>query len=361
MNHNKQYAYDHPPLSFDFRQSVDRFFVEEVPLYDFTGKGNHLILKIEKSDMSTWKLITVLAKAADISDKEIGYAGLKDKSATTIQYFSLPKQAQKTLMKNLTTPRVKILESVLNKSPLKIGHLKGNRFKIILHHIEEKDAKRFDAIGKKMMSEGIPNYYGYQRFGEDGQSDLQGKKIAHSGKRLKGSREKLMVAAYQSRLFNNWLGERVRISRTVEELSAKESAEKLRFPLALTEALRRQPQRFKLFLGDILLPYPHGRTRFVNDMTKASSDFGARRVSPTGLLCGSNAMRAKNDAYHLEAPFDDSELQNLRGDRRFAWIWPEAFSTQYNRRERSLEVSFYLPKGAYATTLLEEIGKHPLK
>jgi tRNA pseudouridine13 synthase len=133
MNHIKHYAYAHTPIPFDFRQTIERFFVEEIPLYDFTGNGNYLILKIKKTDMSTWKLITVLAKATGLSERDIGYAGLKDKSATTIQYFSLPKQAEKMLNKNLSTERVEILERTLNKAPLKVGHLKGNRFSITLH------------------------------------------------------------------------------------------------------------------------------------------------------------------------------------------------------------------------------------
>ena len=95
MNHIKHYAYNHTPLSFDFKQTVERFFVEEIPLYTFTGTGNYLILKIQKTDMSTWKLITVLAKATGLQERDIGYAGLKDKNATTTQYISLPKKYEK--------------------------------------------------------------------------------------------------------------------------------------------------------------------------------------------------------------------------------------------------------------------------
>ena len=203
MNHNKTFAYDHSPLQFDFKQTVERFFVEEIPLYTFSDSGNFLILKIKKTDMSTWKLITVLAKATGLNERDIGYAGLKDKNATTIQYISLPKKYEKELNKNLTTERIEILERTYNKAPIKIGQLKGNRFSIVLHDISKNDAKFFNTTAKKMQVDGIPNYYGYQRFGEDSRSYLQGKEIAHSGKRLKGSKEKLLVSAYQSHLFNN--------------------------------------------------------------------------------------------------------------------------------------------------------------
>jgi len=182
--------------------------------------------------MSTWKLITVLAKATGLQERDIGYAGLKDKNATTIQYISLPKQYERELTANLTTEKIEILERTYNKTGIKIGALKGNTFSIVLHHINESDAKFFNTTAKMMQSKGIPNYYGYQRFGEDSRSYLQGKEIAHSGKRLKGSKEKLLVSAYQSHLFNKWLGQRVKLSTIIEKDNAEFAAKKLALRLA---------------------------------------------------------------------------------------------------------------------------------
>jgi len=361
MNHIKNYAYTHTPLQFDFKQTIERFFVEEIPLYSFTGTGNFLILKIKKTDMSTWKLITVLAKATGLQERDIGYAGLKDKNATAIQYISLPKRYEKELNKNLTTEKIEILERTYNKAPIKIGHLKGNRFSIILHDINDKDSKFFNTTAKMMQSKGIPNYYGYQRFGEDSRSYLQGKEIALSGKKLKGSKEKLLVSAYQSHLFNKWLGQRVKLSTIINANSIENAAKKLKYPPELVKVLAKQPQLFKLFLGDIVMPYPYGKTNFVKDMQQSAQAFSQKKISPTGLLCGANALRAKSDAYHLEEPYDDTELSALKGDRRFAWIWPKEVETSYESEAKKLTVEFYLPKGSYATTFLEEIGKFSLK
>ncbi len=361
MNYIKNYAYNHKALKFDFKQTIERFFVEEIPLYTFSNKGNFLILKIKKTDMSTWKLITVLAKACGLQERDIGYAGLKDKNATTIQYISIPKQSEKELNKNLTTDKIEILERTYNKAPIKIGHLKGNRFSIILHHIDEKDAKFFNTTAKMMQSKGIPNYYGYQRFGEDSRSYLQGKEIAHSGKKLRGSKEKLLVSAYQSYLFNRWLGQRVKLSNIIVDESVEVAVKKLNYPIVLVKILAKQPQHFKLFLGDIVKPYPHGKIDFVKDMNYSSKIFEQKKVSPTGLLCGANSVRAKSDAYYLEEEYDDNELSTLKGDRRFAWIWPKNVETSYNKDSKKLIVEFDLPKGSYATTFLEEIGKFSLK
>ena len=361
MNHIKNYAYTHTPLKFDFQQTIERFFVEEIPLYPFTGTGNYLILKVKKTDMSTWKLITVLAKATGLEERDIGYAGLKDKNATTIQYISLPKRYEKELNKNLTTEKIEILERTYSKAPLKIGHLKGNRFSIILHEIDTKDAKFFNTTAKKMQKDGIPNYYGYQRFGEDSRSYLQGKEIAHSGKKLKGSKEKLLVSAYQSHLYNRWLGSRVKLSSVIAENKTTEAAKKLEYPEELVKVLAKQPQFFKLFLGDVIIPYPYGKLNYVKDMLQSAQAFEQKKISPTGLLCGENVERAKSDAYYLEEPFDDTELNALKGDRRFAWIWPKEVETAYDENTKKLTVEFYLPKGSYATTFLEEIGKFSLK
>lgn len=356
----KTFAYRHQPIPFDFEQTIDRFFVEEIPLFRFSGQGNNLILKIKKSDMSTWKLIHVLTKATGLNERDIGYAGLKDKNATTIQYISIPKQAEREL-KNLTTDKIEILEKTYNKAPIKIGHLKGNRFSIALNDVTKTSASKIRAAAAEMVENGIPNYFGYQRFGEDSKSYLQGKTIADSGKKLKGAKEKLLVAAYQGHLFNQWLSERIRLSDIITTQSPRSAAKTLSYPDALVKVLAKQPQFFKLFIGDLMLPYPYGKQQYVKDMMYSSKLFKEKKISPTGLICGSRAARSQSDAYHLEAPYDDEELSALSGDRRYAWIWPEKLSTDYNGSARKLVINFMLPKGSYATTFLEEIGKRELK
>ena len=356
----KIYAYRHDPIEFDFEQTIDRFFVEEIPLFRFAEHGNFLILKIKKRDMSSWKLVHVISKATGLSERDIGYAGLKDKSATTIQYISIPKNSQREL-KNLTTDKIEILEHKYSKSPIKIGQLKGNKFSIILKNVSSQAAEKIEVVSKQMEKDGIPNYFGYQRFGEDSRSYLQGKEIAHSGKKLRGAKEKLLVASYQSYLFNSWLSQRIKISKVITSNSVKEATQALGYPEALVRVLAKQPQFFKIFLGDIVSSYPYGKSQYVKDMHASSKLFAEHKISPTGLICGSHAQRSQSDAYHLESPFDDEELSSLKGDRRYAWIWPSDVGCKYDTNTQELTIDFILPKGAYATTLLEEIGKKLLK
>jgi len=356
----KIYINEHNPIEFDFEQTVDRFFVEELPLINRNRNGNFLILKIKKKDISTWKMIHVISKATGLKERDIGYAGLKDKSATAIQYISISKQYEREL-KNITTDKIEILERSYSKSPIKIGQLKGNRFSIVLFDVGSNESKEIRDISEKIMKNGIPNYFGYQRFGEDSKSYQQGEKIAKSGKRLKGAKEKLLVSAYQSHLFNSWLSERVRLSKIISEHSVDRASTELGYPKELVAVLAKQSQFFKLFIGDLIYSYPYGKSYYLKDMLSTAKIFEKREISPTGLLCGSHVQRSKSDAYHLESTYDDDELSSLRGDRRFAWIWPEDIGTIYDPNMRQLTIEFILPKGSYATTLLEEIGKKPLK
>jgi tRNA pseudouridine13 synthase len=356
----KTYAYNHKPIDFDFEQTIDRFLVEEIPLINFNNKGSNLILKIKKSDMSTFKLITVIAKATQLEYRDIGYAGLKDKNATTIQYISIPKRYEREVIKNLTTDKITILEKRYSKSPIKIGQLKGNRFVIILNRVSADANKRIREVAEIMQNRGIPNYYGYQRFGEDTKSYLQGKEIAHSGKKLKGAKEKLLVSAYQSHLFNSWLSTRMKISKTVESNSIDRASKILSYPKELIEVLAKQEHIFKLFIGDDMKSYPYGKSYPLQDFDISQKAFMEKRESPTGILPGAKTDRVMSDARYLEEQFDDDELYCMKGSRRYAWIWPENLAFSYNPKQQQLRVQFYLPKGSYATTLLEEIAKRNL-
>lgn len=355
----KLYAYPHAPILFQYAQSIERFFVEELPPFTFYGSGPYLILKVKKQDLSTWRLLHVLSSALHVSENAIGYGGLKDKNATAIQYVSLPRECEAHL-DNLITERIEILERTYHKRGIKMGELGANRFVIRLDHVTPQAATAFESAANAMVKGGFPNYFGYQRFGEDGKSHEQGKKIAHSGKKLKGAKEKLLVSAYQAYLFNNWLDARVHISQVINAHDAAKAAKMLAYPIALTQELRKQKQFFKLFLGECMNPYPDGKGYYCGDMSKEAEQFAKAQSVPTGLLCGSHIIRSRSDARHLEEPFDDEDLASLKGERRAAWVWPTDLSFRYEAEKKQLHASFTLPKGSYATAFLEQIGKRPL-
>ena len=349
----RMYAYNYSPLAFGFVQNPQRFIVDEIPLHTPGKKGGYALLRVRKRDMTTHQLIDVIARAAEIAPREVGYAGLKDKHATTTQYLTVPRNALKRLHKGLRSERIAILEEGFSALPIKIGTLKGNRFRIILDNVLPQEAgvleKRLHSVAKG----GFPNYFGFQRFGRDGESRREGEKLAKEGARLRTPRQRMAVTAYQSHLFNGWLAQRVKINTTVRDLSVTDAAKALKFPAALVDALVRQPHCFKLFLGEVM----RKGTRYyhLSALSKEAKAFASHRVTPTGLLCGAHTLRAKSDARHLEAPFDDDALIALRGDRRDAWVYAEEVSMTYDAAANEATVRFTLPKGAYATVFLEEV------
>jgi tRNA pseudouridine13 synthase len=190
--------YKHSPIQSPiFNKNSENFVVEEKPLYEFSNNGEWLILNIRKKDLTTYDLIKILSQSLGLKSRDIGYAGLKDKYGLTMQYISIPKKYLKEIEK-FKHPKIKILEKHIHKNKLKIGHLKGNRFFIRLKKVNPTDAKKIDKILKLFKKYGIPNYFGFQRFGRDN-SAKQGKDLIEGNLVIKNKKiAKLLVNAYQS-------------------------------------------------------------------------------------------------------------------------------------------------------------------
>ena len=96
MKPDRLYPLSHAPIHFHFRQTPADFVVTEIPLYDFSGEGEHLILKVRKKALTTWQMLETLSSHLGIRVRDIGYAGLKDRDAMTVQYISLPFKSLRT-------------------------------------------------------------------------------------------------------------------------------------------------------------------------------------------------------------------------------------------------------------------------
>jgi tRNA pseudouridine13 synthase len=356
----REYAYDFAPLSFRFVQDPEHFYVEELPLRPAEGRGKWIMLRIIKKEMSSRKLVNILQNATGASEREIGYAGLKDKSSTSIQYITLPARCEKRLG-NIRTPRIGILSVDRASEPLKIGRLAGNRFRILLENIQAPDAEKLLQYALAMAEKGIPNHFGYQRFGKNGRGWEQGRRILHSGKRLRGSREKLLAAAWQSRLFNDWLDERIRISRMIGTDRIREAARLLQSDMDTASELKNQAGFFKLLRGDLMRKACGGKLHICRSPAADAKAFAEKKLVPTGLLGGSRVPRAARDAGRVEYRFDDDEITSLGGNRRAAWIWPTDIEGNYDSAKLRLSFSFSLPPGSYATTFLEQLGRRSVR
>ena len=352
------YSLGHSSIDFHFKQSARDFVVEEIPLYEFSGEGEHLVMFVRKKNLSTMEMVGIFARYLGIKNKEIGYAGLKDKHAMTKQYISLHKKYEESL-ENFEYEGIKILSKTYHNNKIRIGHLKGNRFYIRLKKVNPTSAIKIDEALKNISDLGMPNFFGYQRFGNDGDNHIIGEKIAKGEVRERNPRvKKLLINAYQSHLFNLWLSRRLEINRLVNNFDAAELESVLNMPNDEVSKLKAQKHPFKLISGDIMEHYPYGRLFDFEGTQEDLNRFNERDISITGLLCGKKVKIASDTARTIEKDFDDDI--NADGARRYAWVYPTEVEGRFNKVEAQYELNFTLPKGSYATVLIEEIAKRKL-
>ena len=366
---------NHAPIAFHFAKNPRNFIVEEIPLYVFCGSGEHLILKVRKKGLSTNEMLNIFSKNLGIKRAEIGYAGLKDKNALTIQYISLHKKFAKQI-EHFNAENIKILDATYHTNKLKLGHLRGNKFYICIKKVDKINATKIDEICKILAQSGMPNYFGMQRFGKNGDNFTHGRAILEKGKilekheiaeksanlqgRFKIRNHKMaqfLISAYQSHLFNAWLKKRVEFCKVLESFGEKITAERYKIALDEIKALQNQSHFFKILNGDIMSEYPFGRLKRADEAS--AKRFLAREIAPTGLLQGCKILRATQSAGIFESEFCYSLLENQIGDRRVAWVFPQDLEFSYKKETAQGEFRFVLPKGSYATTFLEILSNNP--
>jgi len=351
------YPTTHKPLRFTFSQNTEDFHVEELPLR-FSEKGGFVILKIKKQELSTWELLRVMANVLNIPSSQIGYAGLKDKHATTIQYLSIPAKTTHSL-KNFRHPRIEILKTFRHNGPIKMGELKGNRFGITLRKVSIDEAQTIRSMLARIERHGMPNYFGYQRFGQQGDNFEEAKEVAYGEKHIQDRYVKnMLISAYQSRFFNDWLSMRIDISGILKRHDAKKAAEVLNLPLEEVKSLQKANAPLTLLMGEIMLN-DEGKLLNTTSLKEANEAFLTKKTLPTGLLPGRRVWRARGRAQEIEVRFDDPNLHEA-GERRAAWIFPNLHQSRYDEKKRTYFLDFSLPKGAYATVLIEYIANRML-
>lgn len=330
----------------------------EVPLYEFSGSGEHLVLKITKKGISSWEALEIISSNCGIPIKEIGYAGLKDKQAYATQYISINRKFEPNL-KRLRDERLKIVERFYHKNKIKQGHLKGNRFFIRVKKLNKIDAKKIESAIVSIKKYGFPNFFGYQRFGKGGENAKKGQELCLSSRRRFNYKEEFFINSYQSQLFNSWLSKRVEISKIVAEFGERECALALGFSKEEIKLLKAQEHPFKLMSGEVCCHYPHGRLFSDDDTLELSRRFMEQKISPTGLLCGRKKEVASGRAGEIERLFLDENIP-LQGGRRYAWVWPKDLEFCYKEEKAWGEFTLFLPRGSYATVVLEQIKRDAL-
>ncbi len=331
--------------------ALEDFEVEEIPAYAPCGEGDHTFALVEKRGLTTPQAIAAIAGALSLPASAAGYAGLKDKAGVTRQWISLERARPEALLA-LSLENLRVLEARPHRHKLRTGHLRGNRFAILLRGVCEDAAPRAVAILERLAREGLPNYYGAQRFGREGDNAARGLRLLRGEGQPPRDRttRRLLVSSLQSLLFNQVLARRLAPGGP---------------------GLRR-------LLGGEVLERADSGGLFVSEEDAVDGERLARgELVVTGPICGPRMPlpRAGSAARALEeevfaaqgvAPESFAALGRLaRGGRRACAVPVEAVAVEAVSLPGeagappppALRLRFTLPAGAYATTLLREVCK----
>ncbi|BEQ16491.1 tRNA pseudouridine(13) synthase TruD [Desulfoferula mesophila] len=326
-----------PGVGGELKAEPAHFVVEEIPLYLPEGVGPHLHLRISREGMTTRALADRLAWLFDLPPRDVGFAGLKDKQARAVQSFSLPLESpapQEAARKVAQELEVEVLDAARHQNKLRTGHLLGNRFTILLTGVGEGALATAQAVAAAVAERGLPNFYGSQRFGREGDNALQGRRaLGGRGPRDKWLR-KLLLNAWQSALFNAWLARRI-----------------------------ERGDFARLVGGDLAKKTDTGGMFTTDDAALEQPRLDAGQITYTGPMFGKK-MRWPNEpaaAYEREIleeeEVDQATLKKsgLMGSRRVARLSVEGLSIAES--PEGLVFGFSLPKGSYATVLMREFMK----
>lgn len=188
------------------RTRPEDFIVEEDLGFAPDGAGEHLLVQLRKCNANTAWVAGWLAKAANLRERDIGFAGMKDRHALTTQWFSVPlgKQPEPAWPQH---PDLEILQTARHGRKLRRGALAGNQFVITLRQITG-DAATLTARAETIRTQGVPNYFGEQRFGRDAANLVRATEM-FVGRRVKPAQRSLYLSSVRSYLFNKVLAARV--------------------------------------------------------------------------------------------------------------------------------------------------------
>ena len=404
---------DLPGIGGVIKQRHEDFLVEEQPLYEPVGQGEHLYLFVEKQGLTTHDVIKKLAKAFRVRKSAIGHAGLKDKHAITRQHFSvhLPKaDEEEAFLAHLEKYKfLRVLWSARHANKLRRGHHGGNRFVIRIRNVEPTSVLTAKPILDRLAHTGIPNFLGEQRFGYRQNSHLLGQHLLRGEDQcfldemlgrpcdqdldtLAQGRRAYVQGDYALALehwprnlpYDRQALDALRQGKSAPQAVQSIDANQRHFLLsAMQSAIFNTALNMRLEQGlfDRLIPgdlaWKHeGRAVFAVDQATAELEnqpdgrVGQMAVSPSGPLWGPDMIRAQGDIDALEC--EALRQHNLSVEQITA---PTALNFTGNRRPGRValtdpdlaggvdehgpyvRVSFELPRGAFATIALREIMK----
>ncbi|MEX2367209.1 MAG: tRNA pseudouridine(13) synthase TruD [Pseudohongiellaceae bacterium] len=204
------HAWGEPDTPADFKTVAGDFQVEEILGFEPDGAGEHLCLFIEKRNLTTAAAMAHISASSGVPLRDISCAGIKDKTGITRQWLSLRLGLNKNLdPERLQTDKLRIIRCARNRRKIRRGSHRGNRFVIRLRQCE-RPASCFQEKLQLIAGQGVPNYFGPQRFGHDGSNIAQIQDCFARGRLPKDRFTRgMLLSAARSWIFNAYLSQRV--------------------------------------------------------------------------------------------------------------------------------------------------------
>ena len=387
-----------PGTGGTIKGTPEDFLVEEIPAYLPSGQGEHCYALIEKRGIATLEMLRRLSKALGVQERDLGYAGMKDAVGVTRQTVSIPRVAPETVLA-LQIPGVTVLSALLHGNKLRLGHLKGNRFRIRVRDVVPGALAHAGAAIAILEKRGVPNRFGSQRYGVQGNSHQIG--AAMLRRDYKGAvdtligdpaavtdeRWRLAIEAYRRgeiaeslALFpGHFRGERELLGRLQQRPDAYDKAfntvqPRLKrlylsaFQSSLFDQVveQRLDRLEEIAEGDIAFKHENGACFIVKDAEAEAVRAAAFEISATGPMFGCTMMEPEAAQGELERAvlaaqgltpesFNLPGALRMEGERRALRVQLAEASLQAEGND--LIVDFALPRGSYATCVMSEIMK----
>lgn len=327
-----------PPLrSAELRVQPEDFAVEERLPFSLSGTGEHAWLRVRKRGLNTDQVARALARAAGVTRRDVGYAGMKDRHAVAVQWFSvhLPGRPDPDWLA-LDTPGIEVLEATRHTRKLQTGALAGNRFTITLRQCAGEPDRLAQRI-EQVRVQGVPNYFGEQRFGRGGENIERARTMFSGAAVHDRHRRGIYLSAARSFLFNEVLARRVAggsWDKAIEgEVFILNGTRSFFLPEKLDETIARRLREFD--------------------------------IHPSGPLWGQGDLPTRDAARALEQAIADAEpvlvaglaQAGLRQERRALRLIPSDLRAEW-LDATALRLEFALPAGTFATALLRELAEY---
>lgn len=332
---NWAYLYQKPEQTALLKSCPQDFVVLEDLGFEPSGVGEHVLVRIRKTNENTAWVAKLLAEFCQMPVASIGWAGLKDRNAVTEQWFSLHLPGQETPdFTAFNSDTIQVLSVTRHDKKLRPGMLSGNDFIITLRDIAQPNA--LESRLQKVIEQGVPNYFGEQRFGHDG-NNLREADVLLAGKKVKVHHKRaIYLSAARSYLFNRLISNRI-----------------------------ENQQFFKIMRGDFVRSMTDEASALASGLSvrkQLQQQLDDKSWCVTAPLWGAGDIGVTDEAQAWEmsvlSPWqswlDALQQLGMQMDRRRALLKPQRLCWRW-LNQHSIELQFRLVSGSYATSVLREL------